>query len=637
MLKIIRRIIIIFLLGFNSLVVSGQLNGTYTIGNSGADYLTIQNAVTDLNNLGISGPVVFDIQPGSFNTSVTISPVTGSSPSNSITFKSQNNDSTSVELVGPDCFMIDPNVSNLFFSHLTLKVSWGAGQGRAIRISQNTSNIGINNCVFTGASGLSAANFENLSTNSKMTRTYIHLIGTTNLSVQNNVFGSNGAIMFKSGTGTTPINNINISNNKTEGYLGYGFHLYYTNNIICNANIFSGNVDKCIEVQNYSGNFELNSNQFSPGQINSVSIHADPNTSNNSIAAKNNFFPSYGLCLALTFIQDITLYNNSFNSENSSCLSIYTASPLTASIDLQNNVFSRLDINEACVYLPNIISLDSITSNNNAFTHDSLAFIITTFPSSQNTSYNLDEWVSYSSKDQSSIVVGPVFTDFIDLHTPNAFLLDGSAAPLITVSADIDQEARNVSTPDLGADEFTMDYATFLDIELVEILDPNLNCNSSDTLFISVANKCLTQIDSFKIVTSFDNVIEKTLSYYLTIIPGDTVIVAVPECLFRDNTLYENFYCRIIEPNGVLDNNQSNNSDELSDVFRLNDFDILKEDENYFDCPTQVLSVPEFPGSTINWSTGESIWSISINSNGTYSATVTSSNGCQIVESIIIN
>src|SRR6185437_14374496 len=64
----------------------GQLSGTYTICASGCDYSTFSDAVNDLNNNGVSGPVTFNADTGSYNESIYIYSISGASSTNTITF-----------------------------------------------------------------------------------------------------------------------------------------------------------------------------------------------------------------------------------------------------------------------------------------------------------------------------------------------------------------------------------------------------------------------------------------------------------------------------------------------------------------------------------------------------------------------
>src|SRR5690606_7910546 len=76
--------------------VFSQLFGTYTVYGTTPDYATIQDACTDLEANGQSGPVVFSIRDGNHNEAVSLNAVTGNSATNTITFQSESADSTAV-------------------------------------------------------------------------------------------------------------------------------------------------------------------------------------------------------------------------------------------------------------------------------------------------------------------------------------------------------------------------------------------------------------------------------------------------------------------------------------------------------------------------------------------------------------
>ncbi len=76
------------------------LAGTYSIGGATADYNTLADAITYINNWGISGPVVFEILPGTYtgtDAQGSIDNLSGSSPTNTVTFRPRNGRGT-VEL-----------------------------------------------------------------------------------------------------------------------------------------------------------------------------------------------------------------------------------------------------------------------------------------------------------------------------------------------------------------------------------------------------------------------------------------------------------------------------------------------------------------------------------------------------------
>ena len=64
------------------------LSGTYTLGPSSTEYPTFNAAFDSLQALGVSGPVVFEIEDGIYEEQVTAGVISGSNPLNTITFRS---------------------------------------------------------------------------------------------------------------------------------------------------------------------------------------------------------------------------------------------------------------------------------------------------------------------------------------------------------------------------------------------------------------------------------------------------------------------------------------------------------------------------------------------------------------------
>ena len=69
---------------------------------------------------------------------------------------------------------------------------------------------------------------------------------------------------------------------------------------------------------------------------------------------------------------------------------------------------------------------------------------------------NLAAWKTATGKDVSSISVAPVFTSATDLHlvVGSNCPIDHRATPITGITADIDNDVRDVTHPDIGADEF---------------------------------------------------------------------------------------------------------------------------------------------------------------------------------------
>jgi hypothetical protein len=116
-----------FLVGGHQAISQG-LTGTYTIG-AGGDYATFTGAVTSLNSNGVSGPVIFNVEDGTYNEQIVIGPITGSSLSNTITFQSQSGNATNVVLthaavgVNDNYTILLENASHFIVKNLTIKAA----------------------------------------------------------------------------------------------------------------------------------------------------------------------------------------------------------------------------------------------------------------------------------------------------------------------------------------------------------------------------------------------------------------------------------------------------------------------------------------------------------------------------------
>jgi len=117
------------------------LNGTYTIG-SGGDYPTINSAAIDVAFQGVSGPVIFNILNGTYQESVALNSISGSSSINTVTFKSQTGNPQDVIIEYYDFVLNGANnviIKSIFFSALSQIIVNGIANN--IRIEENLFNL----------------------------------------------------------------------------------------------------------------------------------------------------------------------------------------------------------------------------------------------------------------------------------------------------------------------------------------------------------------------------------------------------------------------------------------------------------------------------------------------------------------
>jgi len=77
---------------------NAQLSGIFTVGGTSPDFATIQDAAFALIG-GVSGPVTFNIRPGTYNGPIEIGYIPNANAVNRIIFQSENGDSSSVNVI----------------------------------------------------------------------------------------------------------------------------------------------------------------------------------------------------------------------------------------------------------------------------------------------------------------------------------------------------------------------------------------------------------------------------------------------------------------------------------------------------------------------------------------------------------
>ncbi|MDX5427897.1 MAG: hypothetical protein LPK46_06450, partial [Bacteroidota bacterium] len=123
-----------------------QLNGLYTVGGPAGptNFATLDSALAELNGCGISGPVIFDLAPGTYNTSINLLPIQGSSATNTVTFRGASAAQDTVNGNGQPAAAQLVGAKNIIFKNLTLA---NLSSGWGIWLTAGASNITVDSCV----------------------------------------------------------------------------------------------------------------------------------------------------------------------------------------------------------------------------------------------------------------------------------------------------------------------------------------------------------------------------------------------------------------------------------------------------------------------------------------------------------
>jgi len=444
----------------SSASVTTQMSGTYTIGGATPDYVDFTTAVNDLNNLGVCGVVTFNVRPGTYTEKLLINQITGSSSTNTITFQSENGDSSTVILDIPS---VDSTLANNYLirlngtDYLTLK-----------QMTLSRSGISANARILDYTS-MAAFN----------TITNCHLLGVNNGITANSL----GALVYSSGG--TPFNDSmntfanNLFENGSIGIYFNGVSLGSLENgtVISNnqfVNQFTAAMQMAYEqAAAITGNF-ITSNSNSSGYYGiylSACYRATMVSKNKleSVPGNGFYFIDCG-----AFPNDRGMVSNNF--VNTTALSGITLLN-GGNLDIAHNSVHAQSTNTSESALALRGGIFGIIIKNNALVNSGggYAYLIadTANTGLAGSNYNnlfssgtnvgsylgantatLIDWQTATARDTNSVSVDPAFASASDLHA-TSLSMDNLGTPISNILVDIDNDPRSATTPDIGADEYS--------------------------------------------------------------------------------------------------------------------------------------------------------------------------------------
>ena len=538
-------------------VVSGGLNGTYTIGGITPDYATIGAALTAIATHGICDTVILSIRSGTYNEQLTIGQITAASSSDYVIFQSESGDSTSVVISfvanSTNNFTLNlNNASNLLFRNLTLK-SLGTTYGRVINLmGTSLSNIRFENCAFEGISVTStSSNYYII--NSTSSATFSGLVfrdcrftnGSAALWLSMNWNNGNGSSGFE-------ISDC-IGTNQYRGFL-VGTSLkapIVTGNTISTNLLYSVwdgiELNEPIQTMTVTGN-RISGARGGYGIYTSYGNFTSVNTgliANNFVSGGNSADQFVGIYL---YDMDYTnVYYNSVNIHNST-----NVNNRALDIEYGNFVDSRNNIlNSSEGYAYYVLPPSNFTSDNNCIYSSGSKFAF------YNTEVSdLSAWLGASNRDSSSISVNPYFTSFNSFQTAQV-ALNGAATPIASVTTDIQGETRNATTPDIGADEFT---PTGTDAAILSIITPTVPFAPGSYVVSAVLqNQGANALTSATINWLKDGIAQTPVSWTGSLVSGELDTLNLGSVSFLNQTL-SSFEVFSSNPNGSPDTQPINDT-----------------------------------------------------------------------------
>lgn len=505
--------------------IQSSLNGTYTIGGASPNYVNFTAAVNAMMTYGVCGPVVFNVRNGTYTEQIRLSQIAGTSATNTITFQSQNGDSSLVKLtyssVNLNNYVVKLDTqSYVTFLDMTFEAT-GVSYGIVFEITGGSHYNRILNCRLISNAGGTTSYFKSL--------IYSSTASADNYNEFRNNLMENGANGFTYYGAFAAYDTGTVIDNNEIYCFGSGITLIYQNAPQITRNIIRSNV-----FQTYTASIGIALSQSS-GQT----IITDNNI--------NIVTGAYGMqlqeCVASTG-QESLVANNMVHVGGSTAYGLYTSGN-TSNINFYHNTFQVSSTNASsgrtfylsssgvnCRFLNNLITntgggyawyvaISPITESNynDIFSSGSnLGFWL----SGNITS--LGGWQFASSQDGNSVSVNPGYLSNNDLHVTSAGV-DGKGTAIPSIPTDIDGEPRSGTAPDIGADEFVPPAK---ELSVVKFIQPPVTgCFGGQTqVTIKLFNNGTQAQTGFTVGYKVYAIVVATETVTATIAPGDSLIYA---------------------------------------------------------------------------------------------------------------
>ncbi|HNW88657.1 MAG TPA: CARDB domain-containing protein [Bacteroidales bacterium] len=479
------------------------LSGVYTIGPSGADFPTFASALAAMQNCGISGPVTFNVQSGTYTERLSVPEIAGTSATNTITFQSLTGINTDVTLRFPTDatynYVVKLDGADHFrFKNMTLLSTATTAYTRVIEMTGNA----VDN-QFVG-NHISGPVVTALTTNTALVFSASDLDSLSVFDQNTFTNGSYGMCLYGIGSASLE-NKTTITNNIFNNQYSYAMRLYYQNGLTVSGNIINGHAANTgyygIYVGNCDNDLKISENKiFIPSGNYGIYLYYCDGTANKKGLIANNFVQvggtaaAYGIYATYSAFQEF--YYNSVNitSTNTTSRAFHITTGCTP-IVLKNNIFSN---NGGGYAIYSIMTSGVASDYNDLFTTGA------TLGYWGGARSDLAAWQAATLLDANSVSVDPNFVNATNLHTFSA-ILNGSAAAIAGITHDIDGELRDTSTPDIGADEFT---PLAVDLGIMGVIAPTqLSCalGSAENITIRIKNFGVSTITSADIYYKLNN------------------------------------------------------------------------------------------------------------------------------------
>ncbi|MBN2728533.1 MAG: T9SS type A sorting domain-containing protein [Bacteroidales bacterium] len=475
-----------------------SFSGIYTINPVmpaiGNNFQSISGAADTLSLGGVCGPVIFEIADGTYNENAMINRVHGVSETNNIIFRSQSQDSAAVLIThtptgAADNYTFAINATSYFtLEHLSLQSTGGVLYGRVLMIDSTSAYNHYHHLRLIGDPTTTNNNTLALIYSNPGLETNDSLSVFEYNSFENGAYG-----MYLYGASSLMTeDSITIQCNYFKNQYVSAMFMYNQSNTIIDSNVVETNV----VTNNFSGIYMRYSKDAI--RISRNSIYADGaagdliylreviGTVSQPVLLSNNFIVQDNNTSSLSAIyphncEYVDIAYNTIRVKSGSTTggrALYVNSSISGTygnIKILNNIFENhgggyaIEISSGAVsqhYISQLNYNDYLVNGSYLGKYSSVNQ--TDLSAWQATVFSLGF-------DVNSVNIDPVFTGSNDVHFTNA-ALNGLGTPYAFVTTDIEDDPRNATNPDMGADEYEL---LTHDIATLEILSPMSSCGLS--------------------------------------------------------------------------------------------------------------------------------------------------------------